>query len=58
MNEQSLGKLNHIFPEKTGINKKGNLEISGFDVSELTSEYGSPLYIYDERTIEVAQDLS
>ncbi len=51
MNEQSLGKLNHIFPEKTGINKKGNLEISGFDVSELTSEYGSPLYIYDERTI-------
>ena len=51
MNEQSLEKLNHIFPEKTGINKKGNLEISGFDVSELTSEYGSPLYIYDEKTI-------
>ena len=25
MNKQSLVKLNHIFPEKTGINKNGNL---------------------------------
>ena len=37
--------------QKTGINKIGNLEIGGFDLSELVSEYGSPLYIYDEKTI-------
>ena len=51
MNEQSLEKLKHIFPVGTGINKAGNLEIGGFDLSKLVSEYGSPLYIYDEKTI-------
>jgi len=51
MNEQSLEKLKHIFPAGTGINKAGNLEIGGFDLSKLVSEYGSPLYIYDEKTI-------
>jgi diaminopimelate decarboxylase len=41
----------NIFPYGSMINKSGNLEIGGCDVTELAEQYGTPLYIYDESTI-------
>lgn len=32
-------------------NENGNLEVGGCDIEKLIDEYGSPLYIYDEKTI-------
>lgn len=32
-------------------NEKGNLEIGGCDLEQLIDTYGSPLYVYDEKTI-------
>jgi diaminopimelate decarboxylase len=40
-----------LFPVTAGINSRGNLAIGGCDVAELTAEYGTPLYIYDEATV-------
>ena len=34
-----------------GSNEKGNLTVGGVDATELVKEYGTPLYIMDERTI-------
>jgi len=51
MTKHTLEKLNHIFPDNTKINKDGILEIGGYDLSKLISDYGSPLYLYDEKTI-------
>jgi len=38
-------------PDSAGINDKGHLEIGGCDLVELTKEFGTPLYVLDERTI-------
>ena len=34
-----------------GSNEKGNLTVGGVDTTELVKEYGTPLYVMDERTI-------
>lgn len=34
-----------------GSNEKGNLTVGGVDATELVKEYGTPLYVVDERTI-------
>ena len=34
-----------------GSNEKGNLTVGGVDATELVKEYGTPLYVMDERTI-------
>lgn len=34
-----------------GSNEKGHLTVSGVDTVELVKEYGTPLYVMDERTI-------
>ena len=51
MNKVTFENLKHLFPEKTKISEKGNLEINNNDLSDLVNEFGSPLYVYDEDTI-------
>ena len=41
----------NIKPLTTKINDLGNLEIGGCDLISLVETYGSPLYVYDEKTI-------
>ena len=41
----------NLFPMGSKIAKNGNLTIGGCDVTELATEYDTPLYIYDEETI-------
>ncbi len=38
-------------PGSSRINTSGRLEVAGCDVVELASEYGTPLFIYDEQEI-------
>ncbi|MDD5594519.1 MAG: diaminopimelate decarboxylase, partial [Candidatus Margulisbacteria bacterium] len=38
-------------PDSAGINSKGHLEIGGCDMVDLAKEFGTPLYVMDERTI-------
>ncbi|MHB1325499.1 MAG: diaminopimelate decarboxylase [Thermoleophilia bacterium] len=38
-------------PQSSRINSAGNLEVAGCDVVELASEFGTPLFIYDEEQI-------
>ena len=40
-----------VFPLGTHRNSKGRLVIGGCDAVELTEEFGSPLYVYDESTL-------
>ena len=37
-----------VFPDNTEINSQGHLAIGGCDVLELASQYGTPLYVFDE----------
>ena len=37
-----------VFPDTTEINSQGHLAIGGCDVLELASQYGTPLYVFDE----------
>ena len=41
----------NIKPLTTKINKRGNLEIGGCDLVEVAKRYGTPLYLYCEKTI-------
>lgn len=43
--------IKSVLPLSAGINKKGNLVIGGCDTVELTTKYGTPLYVFDELTI-------
>jgi diaminopimelate decarboxylase len=38
-------------PDSAGTNEKGHLEIGGCDLALLAKEFGTPLYVLDERTI-------
>ncbi|HIU85979.1 TPA: diaminopimelate decarboxylase [Candidatus Spyradomonas excrementavium] len=38
-------------PVTTKINENGHLEIGGCDLVELAEKYGTPLYVFDEKTI-------
>lgn len=40
-----------IYPVHSAHNSKGHLEIDGCDVVDLAREYGTPLLIYEEKTI-------
>ena len=40
-----------VFPMGTKINSEGVLEIGGCDVLSLAKTHGTPLYVYDEKTI-------
>ena len=40
-----------VFPMDTKINSEGVLEVGGCDVLSLAKAHGTPLYVYDEKTI-------
>lgn len=40
-----------ILPLRAEINERGHLTVGGCDVVELVSDYGTPLYVFDEDTI-------
>ncbi|MBN1366739.1 MAG: diaminopimelate decarboxylase [Dehalococcoidales bacterium] len=37
-----------LFPATTELNQKGHLTIGGFDTVALATEFGTPLYVFDE----------
>lgn len=39
------------------INERGNLEIGGIDTEKLTEEFGTPLYVMDQKLIEDTIDI-
>jgi len=43
--------LYNVFPWTSVVNGQGHLVVGGCDVAELASEYGTPLYVYDEETL-------
>ena len=40
-----------LFPVTSQVNAKGHLVLGGCDVVDLTSEFGTPLYVFDEVTL-------
>jgi diaminopimelate decarboxylase len=40
-----------VFPDTTEINSRGNLAIGGCDALELASQFGTPLYVFDEEML-------
>ena len=45
-------EITELFPDGTSINDKDHFEIGNVDLVDLANEYGTPLYIYDEKTIK------
>ncbi|MBI4234152.1 MAG: diaminopimelate decarboxylase [Chloroflexi bacterium] len=41
----------HVLPDTARVNAKEHLEIGGCDTVELSREYGTPLYVFDETTL-------
>jgi len=50
MSTKTVPKLT-LFPLMTEVNKQGHLVIGGCDVVDLTEEFGTPLYLFDESTL-------
>ena len=46
-----IDTLSNVLPLTAAASAKGVLELGGCSVRELADEFGTPLYIYDERTI-------
>jgi diaminopimelate decarboxylase len=44
-------RLRSILPETAAVSPAGHLEIGGCDTLDLLSEFGSPLYVFDEQTL-------
>ena len=40
-----------VFPDTSEVNDQGHLVIGGCDVLELSSEFGTPLYVFDEEML-------
>lgn len=40
-----------LFPKTVEVNDKGHLVLGGCDVTDLVSEFGTPLYVFDEHTL-------
>jgi diaminopimelate decarboxylase len=40
-----------LFPLDSQINSRGHLVVGGCDVTALASDYGTPLYVFDEATL-------
>jgi diaminopimelate decarboxylase len=50
MGTKTVSKLT-LFPLATKVNKKGHLCVGDCDVVDLVSEFGTPLYVFDESTL-------
>lgn len=44
-------RLRSILPETAAVNEAGHLVIGGCDTLDLLRRFGSPLYVFDERTL-------
>jgi diaminopimelate decarboxylase len=44
--------LAHVLPFSAAISEAGRLALGGCDVRDLADQFGTPLYVYDVRTIE------
>ena len=40
-----------LFPVSTQVNDRDHLVIGGCDLVDLTAEFGTPLYVFDEATL-------
>ena len=40
-----------LFPITADVNESGRLELGGCDAVDLAAEFGTPLYVYDEKTL-------
>ncbi|MFC1999679.1 diaminopimelate decarboxylase [Chloroflexota bacterium] len=40
-----------LFPQTAEIDEKGHLIIGGYDIVELATNFGTPLYVFDENTL-------
>ena len=40
-----------VFPDTTEISGQGHLVVGGCDILELASQFGTPLYVFDEETL-------
>lgn len=40
-----------VFPDTTSVNAQQHLTIGGCDVTDLATQYGTPLYVFDEMTL-------
>jgi diaminopimelate decarboxylase len=38
----------HLLPRSASVDEKGHLRVGGIDLLELTQEFGTPLFVYDE----------
>lgn len=43
--------MTKVWPVGTHRNDRGELEVGGVSLVEMTQEYGTPLYVYDEHTL-------
>ena len=44
--------LAHLLPLSAGLSPGGRLTLGGIDATALAAEFGTPLYVYDVRTLE------
>ncbi len=43
--------LSHVLPLTAGVSEAGRLTLGGCDAVDLASDYGTPLYVFDEETL-------
>ena len=48
-----FAEVKKVFPDTAEVNGAGHLMIGGCDVLDLASEYGTPLYVFDEQTLRL-----
>ncbi len=41
----------NVFPATAAVNARGHLSLGGCDVTDLAAQFGTPLYVFDERTL-------
>ncbi len=46
-----LGAVQALLPDTTDVSPEGHLRVGNVDLVALASEFGTPLYVYDEATI-------
>jgi diaminopimelate decarboxylase len=51
VNMATFERMSTILPDTAKVNSKGHLTIGGCDLIELASDFGTPLYIFDEATL-------
>ncbi|HEY9086833.1 MAG TPA: diaminopimelate decarboxylase [Anaerolineaceae bacterium] len=51
-----MSEIERLFPVSTARASDGHLTIAGWDLTELASQYGTPLYVYDAATLRLQVD--